>query len=105
MNKKQLDKLEQEISKTHVVFKRNTKINSITKNTISFAKGLSPEQTGLLLVKLLVGLSSIVHRKQLSKLLIDSNVPNMGIDVNSLLEELYLSEEKPLKIRDFLKEV
>jgi len=105
MNNKQLDKLQREMSKTHHVFKKNSKINSVTRNAVTFAKGLSPEQTGLLLVKLLVGLSSVVHRKKLSKLLIDSHVPDMGIDVDLLLEELYLSEEKPLKIRDFLKEV
>lgn len=105
MNKVQLDKIEKEIRKVNHVFKKNKKIDSITRNVTTFMKSLSPEQSALLLVKLLVHSAPVVTRKKVHLLLKDSINPNMEFDIDLLLEEIYSSEEKPLKVRDLLKEL
>jgi len=105
MNKIQLDKVEKEIRKVNHVFKKNKKIDAITRNVTSFMKGLSPEQSALLLVKLLVHTAPVITRKKVHILLKDSINPNMGLDVDLLLEELYSLEKMPLKLKDLLTEI
>jgi hypothetical protein len=103
MNKAQIDKIEKEIRKVNHVFKKNKKIDSITRNVSTFMKGLSPEQSALLLVKLLVTTAPVLTRKKVHMLLKDSIDPNMGLDIDLLLEDLYPLEENSLKVRDLLK--
>ena len=104
MNDRELAKIEKSLKKTHYAFKKNRKIDGITRNLTSFMKGLSPEQAALLLVKVLVHTAPVLTRKKIHLLLKDSIEPNMGLDIELLLEELCLVEEKPLKLRDLLKE-
>ena len=105
MSKIQMDKIEKEIRKVNHVFKKNKKIDSITRNVTTFMKSLSPEQSALLLVKLLVHTSPVITRKKVHMLLKDSINSNVELDIDLLLEEIYLLEEKPLKVRDLLKEL
>jgi len=48
-------------------------------------------------------ISGSIHRKKLVKLLNDSDIPTMGVDIYLLLEELYDEAKTPLKLRDLLE--
>ena len=104
MTNKQIDTLEKEMSKTHHVFKKNKASEAKINNIVSFAKGLSSEQLIIFIARFIILISPHVHRKKLSKLLNDSEIVDMGIDINLLLEEIYSFEEKKiLKVKDLLK--
>lgn len=104
MNKAQLDQIEKEIRKTKHVFPKSKLNSARVKSVIAFVKTMSDEELAMFLVQFIANVSEVIHRRKLVKLLNDSQVSTVGIDVNLLLEELYLSEEKPLKLRDILKE-
>jgi hypothetical protein len=105
MNDSQIKKIEKQLSKTHHVFLKNKKIDSLTRNMVSFMKGLSQDQAALLLVKVMVGVAPVLTRKKVHMLLKDDlNLnPTLGDELEFLLEEIYSDVEKPLKLKDLLQ--
>lgn len=103
MNHKEMEKIEKQLQKTHHVFKKNKASTAKIKALTSFARSLTPEQLIIFIAKFIIGVSGTVHKKKLIKMINDSVEPDMGIDVDLLLEELSLYEETPLKLRDLLK--
>lgn len=102
MNKK-LDKDMARVKKEFHVIKKNKALNAKVKSISSYAKGLDPESLLLFMVKFMILISGAMHRKKLVKLLNDSEILNMGVDIDLLLEELYFDSERPLKLRDLLE--
>jgi hypothetical protein len=108
-----MDKFEREMRKANYVFKKNKRISSIENNVISFARTLSSEQLGLLVLKLVTGLAKPMYKKQLHKLLKES-VDNETNEAKEFIDELiaYIDElnqenmtakQNVIKVRDLLK--
>lgn len=105
-----MNKLEQEMRKANYVFKKNKKIDGIERNIISFAKGLNAEQLALLVIKLVSGLATPMHRKQLSKLLkesinderIDTDTKEIISKLMDIIELIEPNRKKTMKVKDLL---
>lgn len=105
-----MNKLEQELRKTTVLLKKNKKIDGIERNIISFAKGLNAEQLALLVIKIVSGLATPMHRKQLSKLLkesiddekIDTDTKEMISKLMDIIELVEPDRKKTMKVKDLL---
>ncbi|RLA72676.1 MAG: hypothetical protein DRG78_23545 [Epsilonproteobacteria bacterium] len=102
-NIKRLDKEVAKVKKKFHVIKKNKSLNAKVKSIAGYAKGLDPESLLLFMAKFMILISGSIHRKKLVKLLSDSDIPTMGVDMDLLLEELYYEAETPLKLRDLLE--
>lgn len=103
MNTRKIDREMAKVKKDFHVIKKNKSLNAKVKGLAGYAKGLDPDSLLIFMAKFMILISGSIHRKKLVKLLNDSDIPNMGVDMDLLLEELYSDSETPLKLRDLLE--
>ena len=80
--------LETQMQRTHILLKRNKIAAAKSSQMVAFMRTLPPQNLALMILNLIVGLSSIVHKKRLGKLLKENIDADVFTEIEPLLEEL-----------------
>ena len=83
-----MEQIEQQMRKTHIVLKRNTVAEDKAKNLAAFAKNLAPDALAIMVINLIVLLSSSIYRKNIESLLKESFDADLMDQLKPILDDL-----------------
>lgn len=83
-----IEQLENELKKTHIVLRRNATVEDKAKNLVAFAKTLEPDNLAILVFNLIVYLSPVIYRKNLESLLKESVDTDRMSNINLPIEKM-----------------
>ena len=85
MNNKEFEQIEKQLSKTHLIIKRDNRAKARTQQIETLAKRLPPESLLELIVRAVVGLSLPVVRKNIKNLIRESKDESIEQEIFQLM--------------------
>ena len=103
-----MKKIEKEMAKTHLVFKRQSNVLNKGRQLASFAKTLAPDALAILLITFVANLAPVLTKAKLAQRLREScEAKEMWTDhIEPILSEIYADvPQRNLKLSDLLEDV
>lgn len=85
MNNKEFEQIEKQLSKTHLIIKRDNRAKALTQQIETLAKQLPPESLLELIVRAVVGLSLPVVKKNIKNLIRESKDESIEQEIFQLM--------------------
>lgn len=83
-----IEQIENELKKTHIVLRRNATVEDRAKNLVAFAKTLEPDALAILVFNLIVYLSPVIYRKNIESLIKESVNTELMKQFEPIFEDL-----------------